>query len=359
MSDEMNQTPLTSPREAALATVQTMKQERLKLGLSLEQVAAAAGIRSGLLRMLEAGEFDRIGNAEIIQSALRAYGAFLQTKQTGKAKAATTVDSQAVKHERSQASSRPKRRRTLAWSLLIVAALAVAIAVFSRRVPPSEERPQGAIMGQLSLEREFGQGSSRQLADQPNFIRTQLAQQHPGTSTPPSEASVPEGAADSSLQPAQQADQDQQLPIKEQLRSSRASPAPAGDDSERLATSAADKEQRLLEARNGRFLPRHPIAELSQVSSANEPTQSASRGETGHTLELEANAECWLEVRIDDLKPLRELLKPGERRTYRVNQKAGLVIGNAGGVRIKWDGQLLTPAGKPGKVIRLQLPHAL
>lgn len=357
MGDEMTRALPTNPQKTTLETLQAMKRERLKLGLSLEQVAAEAGISSGLLRKLEAGELDQIGNAEIIQRALQAYGAFLQTKQACEAQAAMTVDLQAANNERSQASSRPKRRRALALPLLVASALAAAIAIFSWRMPPSEERLQGAIMGNLSLGREFGNGSSRQLADQPNFIRTQLAQHHPVESTPLSEASVPEGVADNSLQAAQPADQDRQMPNEAGPQSSLAAATNVDNGAEPPVAPAAEKEQSQIEAGSIHHLPQYSMAELPQPSSANEPTQLESRGEAGHTLELEATAECWIEVQIDDLKSQKELLKPGARRTFSVNQKAGLIIGNAGGVRIKWDGQRLTPAGKPGKVIRLKLPH--
>ena len=364
MNDKHCRRPLSAIRtkislQTALETLQEMKQERLKLGLSLEQVAAEVGISSGLVRRLEAGEFERIGTAEIIQSAIRAYGAFLQTRQTCAAEAAMSADSQAANPGPSQASARPKRRRKLALSLLIIGALAAAIAVFFWRSSPPEERLRGAIMGQLSLAGEFGHGRSGRLADQPNFIRTQLAQQQQVASTASMEAPVAEAETDKTVQTAQHADQDRELPNQERPQGSGATTAAADNASGAFAAAAAEKEQRLLEARNSQLLAQHSRAELPQPSAGNPPAQAERRLEAGHTLELEATAECWIEVQIDGLKPLRELLKPGEQRTYRVNQKARLTLGNAGGVDIKWDGRSLSPAGKPGRVIRLTLPHAL
>jgi hypothetical protein len=76
-----------------------------------------------------------------------------------------------------------------------------------------------------------------------------------------------------------------------------------------------------------------------------------------HVLEVFATDTTWLLVTIDGAQKKEILLKPGESATWQANQNFSLKIGNAGGIKLAFDGKNLGPPGKKGQVIRLNLPE--
>ncbi len=77
-----------------------------------------------------------------------------------------------------------------------------------------------------------------------------------------------------------------------------------------------------------------------------------------HTLELIASDATWLSATIDDKTTKEMLMKPGDRVTWTAKNGISLVIGNAAGVQVRFDGKEITMPGGKGKVVRLQLPMA-
>ena len=74
-----------------------------------------------------------------------------------------------------------------------------------------------------------------------------------------------------------------------------------------------------------------------------------------HRLEMETAQKTWIQVTIDGIRPQSELLQPGERRKWKALNKADLVIGNRGGVQLRWDGKPIELGNGKGRVIRLSL----
>lgn len=69
-------------------------------------------------------------------------------------------------------------------------------------------------------------------------------------------------------------------------------------------------------------------------------------------LSIEAIEETWIKVLIDGKEVREILLKSGDRVTFNAEKNFGLTIGNAGGVKINFNGKELEPLGPRGKVIR-------
>lgn len=70
------------------------------------------------------------------------------------------------------------------------------------------------------------------------------------------------------------------------------------------------------------------------------------------TLVLEATELSWVVVQVDDASPHEALLRPGERLTWKGQEKFALTVGNAGGIRGELNGKSLAPFGPKGKVVR-------
>lgn len=78
-----------------------------------------------------------------------------------------------------------------------------------------------------------------------------------------------------------------------------------------------------------------------------------------HTLELIAEDTTWILVNIDETMNKELLLNQGERIKLNAKKTFSLKIGNAGGVRLIFDGKEMEPLGEKGKVVTIRLPHTL
>jgi len=75
-----------------------------------------------------------------------------------------------------------------------------------------------------------------------------------------------------------------------------------------------------------------------------------------YTLEIIAGDDSWISVGIDDESPRSRLLKAGARIKWTARNGFSVKIGNAGGVRVLFNGKEIGPLGEKGKVVKLKLP---
>lgn len=78
---------------------------------------------------------------------------------------------------------------------------------------------------------------------------------------------------------------------------------------------------------------------------------------TGHTLQCKVKVRTWMRVKIDDSEPREYIFEPGAILKWEAKDRFELLIGNAGGVDISFDGRPLGELGKLGQVVRLILPE--
>ncbi len=65
----------------------------------------------------------------------------------------------------------------------------------------------------------------------------------------------------------------------------------------------------------------------------------------------------WLRIAIDDLKPKEYVFVPSDTPEWRAEKGFELLIGNAGGITLEFNGKILDNLGKQGQVIRIKLPE--
>lgn len=70
-------------------------------------------------------------------------------------------------------------------------------------------------------------------------------------------------------------------------------------------------------------------------------------------LEFEVLQECWVSVNRDGSRVLVKILEPGDDQSFSATEQFYLVLGNAGGVRLKINGKQVKPLGKRGEVVRV------
>ncbi len=72
-------------------------------------------------------------------------------------------------------------------------------------------------------------------------------------------------------------------------------------------------------------------------------------------LEFEVLEQCWVSVNRDGDRVMVKVLKPGDDQSFNASGRFFLVLGNAAGVRLKINGHLVKPLGRPGEVVRLTI----
>lgn len=99
------------------------------------------------------------------------------------------------------------------------------------------------------------------------------------------------------------------------------------------------------------ILPPPPAApEVKKVSPV------AATQAVQHTIELIATDSTWLSATIDEKESKEMILKPGDRIKWTAKSNISLIIGNAEGLKVIFDGKELGPLGGKGKVVKLKLP---
>jgi cytoskeleton protein RodZ len=76
----------------------------------------------------------------------------------------------------------------------------------------------------------------------------------------------------------------------------------------------------------------------------------------GLRLEFEVSRECWVSVRSDGKQVASQVLRPGgSSQSFMASESFYLILGNAGGVCVKINGERLKPLGKMGEVVRVMI----
>ena len=71
---------------------------------------------------------------------------------------------------------------------------------------------------------------------------------------------------------------------------------------------------------------------------------------------IEAAKPTWIKAEIDGQNPFEVSLKEGEKVRWNAKEKFSVLIGNAGGVNVIFNGKSLGSLGDEGKVVKLILP---
>jgi cytoskeleton protein RodZ len=121
---------------------------------------------------------------------------------------------------------------------------------------------------------------------------------------------------------------------------------------EKTDTEPVKEEQ--LETPKTEQMEAAPVIEKTEPV-ASEKKETAVEGKK-YVLEIEATELSWLKIVEDSNEPYEILLRPGEKLKRQASEKFILFVGNAGGVKINFQGKELAPLGEHGKVIRLILP---
>ncbi|MGH7164388.1 MAG: DUF4115 domain-containing protein, partial [Nitrospiraceae bacterium] len=95
-----------------------------------------------------------------------------------------------------------------------------------------------------------------------------------------------------------------------------------------------------------------PLASMAEVPTEGLPQETVPPREAPLILELEALELTWVVVQVDGGSPQEALLRRGDRVKWKAMDRFLFTLGNAGGVRIQFNGKPKGPFGPSGKVAR-------
>ncbi|MBO6171460.1 MAG: DUF4115 domain-containing protein, partial [Desulfovibrio sp.] len=84
----------------------------------------------------------------------------------------------------------------------------------------------------------------------------------------------------------------------------------------------------------------------------------AAPSESTHKVVITAIEECWVHSSADKTDTRQFSLRRGDTFALTFSTSLELKLGNAGGVRLRYDGEELPPAGRAGQVRTLSFPPA-
>lgn len=313
---------------------QDLKSERMEQGLTLHDVFERTRISTEVITNLEEGHYDKIGTPLLVRSFMRTYctalgidpGPVLDRHAAEIIACDRQMEGIKEYHRLSLTfSDRKHKWKVFVTALTVIAIVGIAAAawiaqeranftlsqsVTETAIPKEElpsDLPRNAAVAQ-SAQQETGQAVQHAHTERKPIVVTEMKE--PAASTHSEEgASLPAG-----------------------VRSTQSDRATGPDTPEAMP----------------------PSSELIGGSAGSEqPNVDRSKG---HLLSAEASQAVWVQIKADNAKALNFMMKPGEKREWTVAEKVQIVVGNAGGLSLQWDGKTLPPIGKAGAVVRLQLP---
>lgn len=96
---------------------------------------------------------------------------------------------------------------------------------------------------------------------------------------------------------------------------------------------------------------------ISQDVIANMHDDKNKIAQKRHMLDITATDRTWIQIVIDDIDKKEVLLNAGEIVNYEAKQSISVLIGNASGVKLKFNGKEFENLGNKGQVIRLSFPY--
>ncbi|MEW5744294.1 MAG: RodZ domain-containing protein [Nitrospirota bacterium] len=181
-------------------------------------------------------------------------------------------------------------------------------------------------------------------------------------STPPVQQTVPQAPPPPAAEPAAPAPDEAAPP------GSAVAPGPASPASPEGSPGALQQPAPQGTAPGGGQQPAAPAVKSpagggseappeKAASPKEKPKEKSELQKKKQTLDIVATDRTWIEIGIDGTEKREVLLNPGDKVSYGANESIALVIGNAAGVRLNFNGKALENLGAPGEVVRLTLPR--
>ena len=319
-----------------------LRAEREKRGLSIEDVANHLKIGARLLRALEEGDASSLPHLAYAKGFIRSYSSYLgmAAEEVNEAVCALGGTSPAVPQPVYTPEESLAPGRSLKWlGVLIVLALVAG----------------GAYVA-------WQQGALEILSRQTR----RLAQPSPPLQTPDSAESVP--GRETSAPAADSAQTPSQTPAaKSEAFAPAASPSPEAAPVAAPASAASTASTGGVNTPSSAPAPATAWGLSSTTAAPAQPaigqnaTQPAQPADGAlppgqHKVVITATEECWVHSNADNTDTRQFSLRKGDTFALTFTKSLELKLGNAGGVRIRYNGEDMPAPGQSGQVRTLTFP---
>jgi cytoskeleton protein RodZ len=283
-----------------------LRQERLRKGLDLTEVASQTRISERFLQALEADDYESLPGNFFARSFVRQYATLLgvwdeelerrlsntmhveqKLPSSGPASSSNSVDLPPIASMAAQPRSSSITPFSIALFIMVLIGSSALYVLYQRSREPAIRT---ATTGERAVE------SGEVAGGQP--------------------ATAPAG------EPAKPATADPGATATSATQDASATPPPGQTPS-------------------GAPTPQPPAAEAPQ------PTVF---GSGNMAVVVTASEQSWVEALSDGRRVFAGTLEPGETRTFRSSQRTVLTMGNAGGLNVSWNGQPVGAVGNRGQV---------
>lgn len=306
-----------------------LRAEREKKGLSVDDVALHLKISGRIIRALEDGDEDSLPHNVYVRGFVRSYASFLgfnDEELNAATEAANFEDTPpAPQSVYTPINESPLSRKTLFVVFLALCIVAVGGFLYIQEsgLLNSDEHTS-EVLTTAKPAPPLQTPSSPPTASQPADKATKgtAVQPAPLTKTPaaPATQAAPAPQTPAPVKPA---------PL---TQSPSAVPPAAGPTAAPTAPATA-------------------TAESTSLITAPKPGQPDM-----HKVIITALAECWIHSNADSTDTRQFSLRKGDTFALTFSKKLTLKLGNAGGVRIRYDGEDLPAPGSDGQVRTLTFP---
>jgi len=314
---------------------QDLKSERLRQGLTLHDVFERTRISAGVITNLEEGNYDRIGTPLLVRSFMRTYCTALgiDPEPILERHAAEIIacdrQMEGIKGYRRLSLTFSDRKRKWTTFLAVLAIIAI-----------------GGIVTAAWISQKRADFTLSQTVTKEIIPKEELP------SDLPRNATVAQGPQQQSERTLLGSNAERKPIVVAEMRDPAASSH--GEEKTALPTGAPSAQSAGTARPAAPAVMPSAAGESPAVTSGSEQPSAAQS--KGHLLAAEASQEVWVQVKTDNAKALNFMMKPGEKKEWAVAEKVQIVVGNAGGLSLQWDGKALPSIGKAGAVVRLQLP---
>jgi cytoskeleton protein RodZ len=98
--------------------------------------------------------------------------------------------------------------------------------------------------------------------------------------------------------------------------------------------------------------PRTAAPVRSVISPQSYDVPLASDNEFGLRISIYALEDCWVQAKVDGKTLFQNILKSGRDETWKAKEKAELVLGSAGGIKLEVNGKVIPSLGRRGQVLK-------
>ena len=340
-----------------------LRVEREKRGLDMEDAANRLKISARLLRALEEGDETSLPPLAYTKGFIRSYASYvgLSAEEVSEALGALEAASEPVApqnvYEPEMVLTPRRNLKPILAGLFMVCVVAVVLVAWQQGVFDFLSRQTRRLAQPAPLQSAESVDPGN-LTSRPSAPAAPVQGQAPaqmsaqGSAQAPAVASQPQSAA----APAQGQTPAQTSGQSSGQTSAQASVQPTGQAAQPAAPGLPP-----VRGTAANVPAAGTPASTAPAASAAAPAAASQGSEVpvgAHKLIITATEECWVHSSADKTDTRQFSLHKGDTFALTFSKSLELKLGNAGGVRLRYDGEELPPAGQSGQVRNLVFPPA-